>query len=187
MGLGNNFIIFQLVLWLLFIFVWCLFPNFLISEWQKKLWLHDIFILSLLELAWTGLDLIKLISCLLWSLCLGKLCTRCAGTPGGHCPWTWNHLMRHQQSNYIHSCFDDAPWAIVIRESVVEKHLNLLTLSVWFYILRCSYLIFCLEELAVSKQLYILSLLTILSKYAQNFNKVKRLLKPFFVFSVSVT
>lgn len=132
-------------------------------------------------------DLIKLISCLLWSLCLGKLCTRCAGTPGGHCPWTWNHLMRHQQSNYIHSCFDDAPWAIVIRESVVEKHLNLLTLSVWFYILRCSYLIFCLEELAVSKQLYILSLLTILSKYAQNFNKVKRLLKPFFVFSVSVT
>lgn len=56
----------------------------------------------------TGLDWFDLtkLNCLFWSLCLSKLWTPCAGTPGGHRPWTWNHLMRHQQSNYIHSCLD---------------------------------------------------------------------------------
>lgn len=38
-------------------------------------------------------------------------------------------LIRHQQSNYIHSCLDCTHWGILIGESVVQKQLNLMTLS----------------------------------------------------------
>ena len=58
--------------------------------------------------------------------------------PGGHCPRTWSHLIRHQQSEDIHRCSNDTPWLFLSRGSVVEKRLNLITLSVRCYMSSCG-------------------------------------------------